>query len=108
MEQPLNNNLEIAKEVKKRLSNEITILEFRLFGSRAKDTADWDSDMDLYIEADTLDKSKYYLIHDIAWEVGFENDIVISPIVITKDQLESTPFRATPIYQIIQKEGIVL
>ncbi len=108
MDQLNNNDLKIAQEVKKRLANEINILDFRFFGSRTKGNADWDSDLDLYIETDSLDKSKYYLIHDITWEVGFENDIVISPIIVTKEQLEYTPFRATPIYQAIQKEGIVL
>jgi predicted nucleotidyltransferase len=108
MGQSTANDLEIAKEVKKRLIKVIDILDFRFFGSRARGKADWDSDLDLYIETDVLDKSKYNLIQDITWEVGFDNDIVISPIIVSKDQLESTVFRATPIYQAIQTEGITI
>jgi predicted nucleotidyltransferase len=101
-------DIEIAREMKETLSKQFTIFDFRLFGSRAKGNAMWDSDLDLYIEVEALDPNQRRLIHDLAWEIGSRSDIVISPIVITRNQLENTPFRATPIYQVIKQEGIMI
>lgn len=106
MERVLEKDLQIAREVKSKLTDSFSIFDFRLFGSRARGVADWDSDMDLYIEVSDLNKEQRRLINDIAWEVGYDHDILIAPVVVTKNQLENTPFRLTSIYQVIQKEGV--
>lgn len=108
MKNVLENDLQIAREVKNKLMDKFTIFDFRLFGSRARGVANWDSDMDLYIEVLDLNKDQRRLINNIAWEVGFAHDIVISPIVVTKNQLENSPFKLTPIYDVIQKEGVLI
>ncbi|MBI5181212.1 MAG: nucleotidyltransferase domain-containing protein, partial [Nitrospirae bacterium] len=41
---------EIAKELKKRLSEVVNLIDFRIFGSRARGEADEYSDMDVFIE----------------------------------------------------------
>lgn len=104
----IEKDLRIAAEVKKRLLEKFNIMDFRLFGSRAHGAATWDSDMDIYIEIESLTNEQRRLINEIAWEVGVEQDLVIMPVVITKDQLENSPFQATPIYQAIQQEGIII
>jgi uncharacterized protein len=45
-------------------------------------------------------------ISEIAWEVGFEADRVISTIVTTRDQLEHGAMGANPLILNIEREGI--
>ncbi len=105
---PCKEDLQIAREVKKRLVDKVEILDFRLYGSRARGTADRDSDMDLYIEVETLTNTQRRLINDIAWEVGFDKDMVIAPVVVTKDDLENSPFKGGLFYREVHREGIQL
>jgi predicted nucleotidyltransferase len=97
---------EIAKILKERLSEVVNLVDFRVFGSRARGDADDLSDMDVFLEVESLDKELKEKISDIVWEVGFENFVVISPLIFTKDEIENSPIRSSPIVKNISKEGI--
>jgi len=47
---------EIARKLKNRLSEVINILDFKIFGSRARGDAGEFSDMDVFVEVESLDK----------------------------------------------------
>jgi len=97
---------EITKILKERLSEVVNLIDFRVFGSRARGDADDLSDMDVFLEVKLLDKELKEKISDIVWEVGFENFVVISPLIFTKDEIENSPIRSSPIVKNISKEGI--
>ncbi|MBI5043951.1 MAG: nucleotidyltransferase domain-containing protein [Nitrospirae bacterium] len=97
---------EIAKELKKRLSEVVNLIDFRIFGSRARGEADEYSDMDVFIEVEYLDKQLKEKIRNITWEVGFENSIYISPLIFTRYEIEDSPLRASPIVKNIAEEGV--
>lgn len=97
---------EIAKKLKEKLSEVVNLIDFRVFGSRAREDADDLSDMDVFLEVELLDKELKEKISDIVWEVGFENFVVISPLIFTKDEIENSPIRSSPIVKNISKEGI--
>lgn len=102
----MTKDLQIAEELKRRLSAEVDLLDFRLFGSRARGDSDEYSDLDVFVEVETLDRQIREKIADIAWEVGFENYLVISPLVFTRDEIENSPLRSSPIVKSITEEGI--
>lgn len=99
---------EIARELKKRLSEVVTLIDFRVFGSRARGEADEYSDMDVFIEVESLDKTLKEKISDITWEIGFENLIVISPLIFTRNEVENSAMRASPIVKNIVEEGVAV
>lgn len=99
-------DLKIAKELKKRLAKVVQLLDFRIFGSRARGDADEYSDMDIFLEVPIINKELKDNIFDIVWEVGFENFMVISSLIFTKDEIENSPLRASPIVKNILEEGI--
>ena len=103
----LDRDLQVARILKDRLSSVVTLIDFKVFGSRARGDASWDSDMDVFIEVETLDKELKDKILDIAWEVGFYNDCIhISPLVFTRYEIEESPLRISSIVQVIAEEGV--
>jgi len=97
---------EITIKLKKKLSKIVDIIDLRVFGSRAGETADEFSDLDVFLEVPRLDKSLKEHIWDVAWEVGLENGRVISVLVFTKEEIENSPLKAAPIVVNILQEGI--
>lgn len=97
---------EIAKELKERLSKIVHLIDFRVFGSRTRGDGDEYSDIDVFLEVESLDKETKDKISDIVWEVGFRHHVVISPLIFTKDEIEKSPMRASPIVENIVNEGV--
>jgi predicted nucleotidyltransferase len=103
----IDRDLLVARKLKDRLSRVVTLVDFKVFGSRARGDADEYSDLDVFIEVETLDKELKDKISDIAWEVGFYNDCIhISPLVFTRYELEESPLRISSIVQVIAEEGV--
>jgi predicted nucleotidyltransferase len=98
-------DVEIARQLKERLSEVVPLIDFRVFGSRARGDCDEDSDMDVFIEVESLDRETREKIFDVVWEVGFDNYLVISPITCTRTEIEETPFRSSFILKNIYEEG---
>lgn len=97
---------EIAKKLKEELSKVVHIINYKVFGSRAKGRADEYSDLDIFIEVERLDKPLEERINQIAWEIGFEHSIFISPLIFTRNEIEDSPLRAAPIVKNITEEGV--
>lgn len=98
----------IAQELKKRLSDIVEVLDFKVFGSRARGDADEYSDLDVFLEVESLDNTLKEKISAIVWEVGFNNYTVISPLIFTRDELENSPLRASSIVEAIAEEGVAV
>ena len=95
-----------AKMLKKRLLEVTEILDFRVFGSRVKDVQHEYSDLDVYIEVEHLDREVEDKILDIVWEIGFENFVLNSPFVCSKDEVENKPLRSSSILKSIKAEVV--
>jgi predicted nucleotidyltransferase len=98
----------IAKHLRDRLAGLVELVDLRVFGSRARGDAEDDSDMDVFVEVEFLDKMLKERILEVAWEVGFENFMVISPLIFSRDEIENSPLRSSPIVKVIFQEGLSL
>ncbi len=75
----------ITQVFKSRVKTILPVRDLLVFGSRARGDATDESDLDVFIEVETLTKPLRERIFELAWEVGFEMDRVISTIVVTHD-----------------------
>ena len=96
----------IAREFRRRLSAIAPIVDLRVFGLRARGDAAPDSDLDLFIELEEATPELRKRISEIAWEVGFEMDRMISTVVTTRDDLEHGAMGANPLVLNVEREGV--
>jgi hypothetical protein len=75
-----------------------------LFGSYAREEASEESDIDVLVVLNRIDKETLDTILDISWRVGFESGKVISVVPATHGEIER--LSASPFFQAIQREGI--
>jgi hypothetical protein len=60
----------------------------------------------MFIVLNEVDQTIDRWVRDIAWEVGFENDRVITTILLDKVQFENGPMSESTIVDNILREGI--
>lgn len=102
------NDMRIARKFKHRLQVLSPVKRLVVYGSRARGDAAEDSDMDIFIELARLTPELRRQISDIAWEIGFDEGVVISTFVATSQAIMNSPLAANPLLKSIEAEGIVL
>ncbi len=96
----------ILAEFSERIRRSFPEAKIWAFGSRARGFATWESDFDTCIVLDRVDDAIDRQIRDIAWEVGFEHDRVITTIVLDSDQFEKGPMSESTLVGNILQEGV--
>ena len=96
----------ILKEFSRRVNEQFSDARIWAFGSRAKGEATWESDFDIFIVLNEVDQKTDRWIRDIAWEVGFDNDRVITTVLLDKAQFEHGPMSESTLVANILREGI--
>ena len=99
-------DFKIARKLRNILSHFVGLQDFRIFGSRAKGNSDEYSDMDVFIEVNKLYKELKEKILEEAWKVSLENLIVISVIIFTKNEIQNTPLRSSPLLKNIYRNDV--
>ncbi|MEB3883796.1 nucleotidyltransferase domain-containing protein [Lyngbya sp. CCY1209] len=97
---------QVILEFSDRLRAIMPILELRVFGSRARGDATEESDLDVFIKVAELERSKREQIDDLAWDIGFKCDRVISTFVVTEAQIKNGAVGASPLLLKVFSEGI--
>jgi len=102
----IENDLQTARELKKRVSKLTPPIDFRLFGSRARGDADDYSDMDIFMEFETVDRELRSRVKNAAWEMTMESGIVVTTLLFSRHEIEESPLRSSPIIRVIMEEGV--
>jgi uncharacterized protein len=102
----IEHDIQTARELKKRISKLTPLIDFRLFGSRARGDADDYSDMDIFMEFETVDKDLRKKVKNAAWEMTLESGIVVTTLLFSRHEIENSPLRSSPIVRVIMEEGV--
>jgi predicted nucleotidyltransferase len=92
--------------LKLTLSQRFHLLDFRLFGSKVRGDSRAGSDIDVMIILDRSNPQTRSEVYDIVFEVNLKHDTFISTTIFTKKEIEEGPMSESPLYKIVQKEGI--
>ena len=101
-----SKDLGIVRKLKRILQEITPVLKLVVYGSRARGEAAPDADMDVFIEVPAITPQLRRSISEVAWEVGFENDRVITTFVVTPDDIQEGPVGANPLLKAIETEGV--
>lgn len=99
---------QIVSEFRNRLEAIVPVLDLRMFGSRARGDASEYSDLDVFIKVKSLDRSLREKIYDLAWEIGFDRDRLISTFVVSEADITTGAVGASPLLAKVMQEGIVV
>jgi predicted nucleotidyltransferase len=97
---------QVVREFQRRLAEYVPVRALLVFGSRARGDAAPGSDLDLFIELEEATPGIRERISELAWEVGFELDRMISTVVVTRDDLEQGAMGANPLLLNVEREGV--
>lgn len=99
----------VLDRFKKLLLERIRLHKLILFGSRARGDADPYSDMDVVVVLDgPSDEGEKDYVSNCAWEAGFEQGIVVVPVVFSRNEWEDGPERYSLLVQAVSTEGVNL
>ena len=83
--------------------------EIILYGSRAREKVDWDSDWDFLILLDYKPNRQFVAeLRDQLYELELENDVVLSSIVRSRNEWNSDLYSILPFKKAIERDGVVL
>jgi len=103
-----SRDLNVARELKRRLAAQTSLVNFMVFGSRARGDAEEASDMDVFVEVEFLDPQIKERIYELTWEIGFKNFMVISPLIVSRHELENTALLSSPLICNIARDGVAV
>jgi uncharacterized protein len=76
------------------------------FGSRTNGTARQESDLDVCVVLPALNRAIDHQVIDVAWQVGFEHELVISTVTYSTKEFEHGPCSQSSLVHNIVTHGV--
>lgn len=97
----------ILQRLKARIAERLPLQRVVLFGSRARGDNEPDSDMDVLVVLDgPVSREAADYVRLCAWELGYENGIVIFPLTVSRADWEEGLVGATTLAAAVRSEGV--
>jgi len=103
-----HNELLALNDLKQSLDHDFQLVDLRLYGSKARGTADSDSDIDVMIELEELTPTFYDKVFDLVFDVNIRHGVFISAVLFGRKELEDGPMSASPLFKAIERDGVCL
>lgn len=96
----------LLEELARLVRAEFADAQIWAYGSRVRGDATQESDFDVCVVIDHVSPSVRGRINDLAWEVGFERDVVVAPVVISREMFDHGPLSVSPLVKTIRSDGV--
>ncbi len=100
------NERAALSKLKKALEGRFELIDFRIYGSKARGEASPESDIDVMIEIEDYNPVAESEIDDVVFKINLEFDCFISTVIFSRKELEEGPLGESPLYRVIEREGI--
>lgn len=99
---------ELLQKIKKKLDDLINGGSVFLFGSRARGDSKDDSDWDILIISEKINEKIKSNILKTLYDIELEENVIINPLILSRNAWENGRFAYHPIRAHIESEGILL
>ena len=97
----------ILQRLKVRVAERLPLSRLVLFGSRARGDNEPDSDIDVLVVLDgPVSRESEEYVRSCAWELSYENGVVIFPLVVARTEWEEGPTSASLLAVAVSNEGV--
>jgi predicted nucleotidyltransferase len=100
------NELEALRKLKETLARDFRLVELRLFGSKARGDSDPESDIDVLIVLEELNREVRKQVSTLCSDLSIDHHVVIAPILYSLAEFTSGHTRITPFYRNVEREGV--
>ena len=100
------NELTALNDLKQSINHDFQLVDFRLYGSKARGTADADSDIDVMIELEELTPNFNDKVFDVVFDINLRYGVFISAVLFGRNELEDGPMSASPLFKAIERDGV--
>lgn len=100
------NEKKALDALKGELKNRYDLIDFRIYGSKARGSDNPESDIDVMIVLKAMTPPLESEIDDLIFEINLENDCFITALYYSQEELERGPLSESPLYKKILQEGI--
>ena len=76
------------------------------FGSRVNGRSTEKSDLDVCVVVDTLNDTIDQSVMEIAWQIGFDHDLLISTVTYSREEFEHGPCSESSLIHTLLEHGV--
>lgn len=93
-------------ELKTILQANYGLIDFKVFGSKARGEDTAESDIDVMIELSQVNPHIEAEINSIVFHINLKHNCFISTVIFGEEELTKGPMDQSPLYKAIEREGI--
>ena len=97
----------VVSELKKEIALKYELLDFKVFGSTARNDRRAGSDIDIFVLLPHVERHIEEDLFNMAYDIELKHDCLIDVIVFGKDGLDEL-LSKTPLYRQVVEEGIAV